>query len=87
MNQINLSFDFVEKELFLIKRGYIIETVQTYKMVTVYHNQAEAQKFTLQVAYHERPEEWISEPNFYSYFGHTVDVVFLKELKKALLQL
>lgn len=87
-----MNFYFTEKEMsdFLIKQGYTIKTIKTWKSYNTYHNQVENSYSNIDVAIKGELNEFNDSEGAYRYDSvdkYKVDNVFTKEIKLKLLSL
>lgn len=87
-----MNFYFTEQEMsdFLIKQGYTIKTIKTWKSYNTYHNQVENSYLNIDVAVKGELNEFNDSEGAYRYDSvdkYKVDNVFTKEIKLKLLSL
>ena len=87
-----MNFYFTEQEMsdFLIKQGYTIKTIKTWKSYNTYHNQVENSYSNIDVAIRGELSEFNDSESAYRYDSvdkYKVDNVFAKEIKSKLLEL
>ena len=87
---INLYFTEKEMSDFLIKQGYTIQSIKTWKSYNTYHNQVENSYSNIDVAINGELGEFNDSEGAYRYDSvdkYKVDNVFAKEIKSKLLEL
>lgn len=87
-----MNFYFTEQEMsdFLIKQGYTIKKIKTWKSYNTYHNQVENSYLNIDVAVKGELNEFNDSEGAYRYDSvdkYKVDNVFAKEIKLKLLSL
>jgi hypothetical protein len=87
-----MNFYFTEKEMsdFLIKQGYTIKTIKTWKSHNTYHNQVEDTYSDIDVAFKGDFMEFNDSNGSYRYDSvdkYKVISVFAQEMKMKLLSL
>ena len=87
-----MNFYFTEQEMsdFLIKQGYTIKTIKTWKSYNTYHNQVENSYLNIDVAVKGELNEFNDNEGAYRYDSvdkYKVGNVFTKEIKLKLLSL
>jgi hypothetical protein len=87
---INLYFTEKEMSDFLIKQGYTIQSIKTWKSYNTYHNQVENSYLTIDVAVKGDLDEYNDIEGAYRHDSvdkYKINSVFAKEIKSKLLEL
>jgi hypothetical protein len=86
--EVKLYFSEEGMTQFLLKRGYTIDTIQSWKIETEYHNQVTTVKMEVTIAFKKEQPKELLESHYYSIKSAIgLEKVFQDEFYKALLSI